>query len=91
MKSRNRVLYYGKNGRRHFWQVSAAVCARILYFKACAGRSAGIILRRPRGKNDSPKKEAWAEEKLGLNDSLRTVYSLGRQCAAWGFRNFVQI
>ena len=35
---------------------SAAVCARILYFKACAGRSAGIILRRPRGKNDARRK-----------------------------------
>lgn len=52
---------------------SAAVCARILYFKACAGRSAGIILRRPRGKM-TPEERAWAEEKLGLNDPISVQY-----------------
>ncbi len=70
---------------------SAAVCARILYFKACAGRSAGIILRRPRGKNDARRKSV-GRRKIGTEGShFRTVYPLGRQCAAWGFRNFVQI
>lgn len=52
---------------------SAAVCARILYFKACAGRSAGIILRRPRGKM-TPEERAWAEEKLGLKDPISVQY-----------------
>ena len=55
---------------------SAAVCARILYFKACAGRSAGIILRRPRGKNDARRKSV-GRRKIGTEGShFRTVYPL---------------
>ena len=52
---------------------SAAVCARILYFKACAGRSAGIILRRPRGKNDARRKSV-GRRKLGLKDPISVQY-----------------
>mgnify|MGYP000632842999 CR=1 FL=1 len=73
MKSRNRVLYYGKKSSGISGKCSAAVCARILYFKACAGDPL-VSYYGDRVEKMTPEERAWAEEKLGLKDPISVQY-----------------
>lgn len=52
---------------------SAAVCARILYFKLAPGDPL-VSYYGDRVEKMTPEERAWAEEKLGLNDPISVQY-----------------
>lgn len=90
MKSRNRVLYYGKK-QRHFWQVFCCCLCSYFIFQGLRREIRWYHITETAWKNDARRKSV-GRRKIGTEGShFRTVYPLGRQCIAWGFRNFVQI
>ena len=64
----NPWIYYGKKLVIFMISVGLLSFVIILCFQTCTGRSTVFLLRRTSGKDESLKKEQWAEEKLGLND-----------------------
>jgi len=86
MKSRNRVLYYGKK--------TAAFLASVLLLSVLVFYISRLAPGDPLVSyyGDRVEKMSVGRRKIGTEGShFRTVYPLGRQCAAGGFRNFVQI
>lgn len=81
------------------WKKAAAFLASVLllsvlvfYISRLAPGDPLVSYYGDRVEKMTPEERAWAEEKIGTEGShFRTVYPLGRQCIAWGFRNFVQI
>lgn len=91
MKSRNRVLYYGKKAAAFLASV-LLLSVLVFYISRLAPGDPLVSYYGDRVEKMTARRKSVGRRKIGTEGShFRTVYPLGRQCAAWGFRNFVQI
>ena len=73
MKSRNRVLYYGKKAAAFLASV-LLLSVLVFYISRLAPGDPLVSYYGDRVEKMTPEERAWAEEKLGLNDPISVQY-----------------
>ena len=73
MKSRNRVLYYGKKAAAFLASV-LLLSVLVFYISRLAPGDPLVSYYGDRVEKMTPEERAWAEEKLGLKDPISVQY-----------------
>ena len=82
MKSRNRVLYYGKKAAAFLASV-LLLSVLVFYISRLAPGDPLVSYYGDRVEKMTPEERAWAEEKLGLKDPISVQY------IRWAWRHWI--
>lgn len=87
MKSRNRVLYYGKKAAAFLASV-LLLSVLVFYISRLAPGDPLVSYYGDRVEKMTPEERAWAEEKLGLKDPIPYSISAGQAMRCMGISEF---